>query len=50
MRVLGQKSITGMDCVNVADFSGTHNTVDLKIAVRAGRRADANRFVCELHV
>ena len=39
-----------MNRIHVADFGGAHDAVDLEIALRARRRADANRLVGQLHV
>jgi hypothetical protein len=39
-----------MDRVHVAHLRGAHDPVDLQIAFGAGRRADADRFVGELHM
>ena len=50
VRVLGEKSVAGMNRIDVADFGRADDAVDLQIAVGARRRADADRFVGELHV
>ena len=50
MRVLGEKSVARMNRIDIADFSGAHDAIDFEVALRAGRCADANGFVCKLHV
>ena len=50
VRVLGQKTVTRMDRIDVADLGRAHDALDFQITVRARRRADANRFVGKLHV
>ena len=50
MRVLGQKSVAGMNRIDIAHFGGAHDAIDLQITFRARRRADADRFVRQLHV
>jgi hypothetical protein len=39
-----------MNCVNIRDFRGADDTIDLQIAFATGRLADANRFVGQLDV
>jgi hypothetical protein len=48
MRVLGEKSVTGMDRIDVTHFSSAHDSIDLQITVRAWRRANTDRFVRQL--
>ena len=50
VRVLGQKSVAGMNRIDVADFGRADDAIDLQITFRAWRRADANRFVGQLDV
>ena len=50
VRVLGQKSVAGMNRIDVADFGRAHDAIDLQITFRARRRADADRFVRQLDV
>ena len=50
MRVLGEKSVAGMDRIDVADFGRAHDAIDLQITIGARRRADADRFVGQLHM
>src|SRR5207248_9026695 len=50
MRVLGEKTVTGMYRIDIANLGCAHDSIDFEIALRAGRRADANGFVCKLNV
>ena len=50
VRVLGQESVAGMNRVDVADFRRADDAIDLQITVGARGRADADRFVGQLHV
>ena len=50
VRVLGQKSVTGMNRVDIAHFGGAHDAIDFQITFRARRRANADRFIRQLHV
>src|SRR5262245_24218365 len=50
MRVLSQKPIAGMNRVNIADLSRAHDPINFQIALKAGRRTDANRFISQLDV
>src|SRR4029453_2071982 len=50
MGVLGEKSIAGMNRIDIADLCSAHDAIDFKVALRAGRRANANGFVCKLYV
>ena len=50
MRVLGQKTVAGMNRIDIADLGRAHDPVDFQITFRAWRGADANRFVRELDV
>ena len=50
VRVLGQESVAGMDRIHVAHFSRAHDAIDLQITIGAGGRADADRFVGQLHM
>src|SRR5205085_7964358 len=50
VRVLGEKSIAGMDRIHVAHFGRAHDPIDFQIALRTRRRADADGFVGELDV
>src|ERR1700736_6000534 len=48
VRVLGEKAVTRMNGVDIADLGRAHDTIDLQITFIAWRRADADRFVCQL--
>src|SRR6478752_1522004 len=48
MRVLSEEPIAGMNCVNVADLGRAHDPIDFQIALKAGRRTDADRFIGQL--
>ena len=48
VRVLGQKSVAGMNRIDIAHLGRAHDAVDFQITFRAGRRADANRFIGQL--
>src|SRR5205823_876066 len=50
VRVLGQKSVTGMNSIDIAHFRRTHNAIDFQITFRAGRGADADRFIRQLNM
>ena len=50
MRVLGEKSVAGMDRIDIANLGCAHDSVDFEVAFRAGRRADTNGFVCKLNM
>src|SRR5438045_6306069 len=50
MRVLSEKSVAGMNRVNVADLGRAHDAIDSQIALKAGRRTDADRFISKLDV
>ena len=50
VRVLGEKSVAGMNRIHVADLRRAHDAIDLQITLGAGGRADADRFVRQLHV
>src|SRR5207302_8370349 len=50
VRVLGEKTVTGMYRIDIANLGCAHDSIDFEIAFRAGRRADANGFVCKLNV
>src|SRR5215470_1174771 len=50
MRVLGEKSIAGMNCIDIANLGGAHDSIDLEVTFGARRRADADGFVCKLHM
>ena len=50
VRVLREKTVAGMDRIHVADFRGADDAVDLEVAFRARRGADANRLVGQLDV
>ena len=39
-----------MNRIDVADFGRAHDAIDLQITFRARRRADADRFIRQLHV
>jgi hypothetical protein len=48
MRVLSEEPIPGMNRVNVADLGRAHDSINFQITLKAGRRADADRFIGEL--
>ena len=50
MRVLREKPIAGMDGIDIANLGCAHNAIDFQITLGAGRRADADRFICELNM
>ncbi len=50
MRVLGEKSIAGMNRVNIADLGCAHDPIDSQITFQARGGADADRFVSKLDV
>src|SRR4029077_1935141 len=50
VRVLRQKSVTGMNRVDIAHLGSTHDAIDFQITFRARRRANANRFIRQLDV
>jgi len=50
MGILGQKSIAGMNGVNVGNFSGADDAVNPQITLVAGGFADADSLVRELDV
>src|SRR5205814_9291252 len=50
MRVLSEKSIAGMNRVNVADLGRAHDAIDSQIALKARRRTDTDRFISKLDV
>ena len=50
VRVLGQKSVTGVNRIDIAHFGGAHDAIDFQITFRARRRANANRFIRQLDV
>ena len=50
MRVLSEKSISGMNRIDFSNLGSTHDSVELEITFRAGCRPNANGFVCKLHV
>ena len=50
MRVLRQEAIPRMNRVDIGDLRGADDAIDLEIALPTGRRANANRFVRQLHV
>ena len=50
MRILSQKSVPGMDGLGAADLGGADDSVELQVALRSGRRADAHGFVGQLDV
>ena len=50
MRVLGQETVAGMDGFHIRNFRGTDDPVDLEIAFRTGRFANADRFIRQLDV
>src|SRR5262245_50437148 len=50
MRILGEKSVSGMNRVNVERFGGSDDLRDVQVALRRGRRADAPGLVRELDV
>src|SRR5262245_10928407 len=45
MRIFSQKTVAGMNRINVADFGCAHDPIDSQIAFKAGGRADADRFI-----
>jgi len=50
MGILGQKSVTAVNGVDVGDFRRADDSVDAKVALVAGCFADANGFVGQLDV
>ena len=50
MRVLGQKTVAGMNGIDVAYLGCAHDPVDLQVTFRTRWSANANRFVGQLHV
>ena len=50
MRILGQKPVTRMDGLDVANFRSADDPVDLEVAFLAGRIANANCLIRQLHV
>ena len=50
VRVLGKKTVTRMNRIDVANFGGAHDAIDFQITFRARRRADTDRFIGKLHV
>ena len=50
VRVLGEKTVAGMDRIDVAYFRGAHDAIDLQVTFGTGRCADANRFIGQLDV
>ena len=46
VRVLGKKTVTGMNRIDVAHFRRAHDAIDFQITFRTRRRADANGFIC----
>src|SRR5262249_16444692 len=47
MRVLAQETIAGMNRLDVADFRGGDDVIDLEVAFLRGRRADADGLVSQ---
>ena len=50
MRILGQEAVPGMYGLGPADLGGADDPVELQIALRSGRRADAHGFVGQFDV
>src|SRR5207247_10128031 len=50
VRVLRQKSVTRMNRIDIAYFSGAHDAIDFQITFRARWGANANRFIRQLDV
>jgi hypothetical protein len=50
VRVFGQKSVTGVNRVDISYFGRAHDAIDFQITFRAWRRANANRFIRQLDV
>jgi len=50
VRVLGQKSVTRMNRVDIAHLGRAHDPINFQITFRAWRRANANRFIRQLDV
>ena len=48
--VLGEKAVAGMDRLGVGHFRRADDRRDVEVARAGRRRADAHRFVGELHV
>ena len=48
MRVLREEAVARMNCIHVGDLRGADDAIDLEIALRAGRRPDADGFIREL--
>ena len=50
MRVLRQKSVAGMNGIDVANLGRAHDPIDLQVAFRARRRSDTHRFIRQLNM
>src|SRR5207247_11127997 len=50
MPYISNKSINGMNRVDIAHFVGAHDAIDFQITFRARGRANANRFIRQLDV
>ena len=50
VRIFGQKTVAGMDGIDIGNLGGTDDAIDFKITLGAGRGADADGFVGQLHV
>jgi hypothetical protein len=50
MRILREETVSGMNGVDIADFCGTNDPINLQIAFRARRPPDTDRLICQLDV
>ncbi len=50
IRILGQKTIAGVDRLGIGHFCRADDGRNVEVAQRRLRRPDAYRFVCQLHV
>ncbi len=49
-RVFRQEAVARMHCVGAGDLAGGQETRNVEVAVRSGRRSDADALVREPHV
>ena len=50
MGILRQEPVAGMNRFDIANFGGADDAINLEVAFRAGRLADADGFIGELNV
>ena len=50
MGVLGEKTVSGMDGIDIGNLGSTDDAVDFQIAFTAGCRTDTDRLIGELHM